>query len=447
MIEDLTNARFDSESTDSRFVSNGVLEEAANLIGHSWQAWSVLRENFLAGRKDLKARKVHLATFPNFPPTMGEIKARALRGESEYVMLEHYAGLVGEKKRRVNEDTRLIDFSSNGDHDFSGRSIENDDSGQSSNNPVQALNATAESIRAARELLRELAPAEQPNQVISRDEISVMINQTLTDLLAQQKAKPEENSEISRLRELMEFQRELQAQTTPQSSEPEISERDRTLLTLMKETGIAQEFFRAMRELIATPEQAVEPESWRDKLMQVASQNPQIVERVSATLERIVARILPPARTISAAAASRPSMTSALPNPIPSQAPDVPNASTPPQSAAPASPAPPTEQNEREHEDLTLDDFIIGIKEDIQQGNDPAEAVADALTLMTEHPEHGPIILALLQKSNQELLALLHQATGARLDCLSNACEYLDGFRDGVRDRLETPDKNASLKK
>jgi hypothetical protein len=79
-----------------------------------------------------------------------------------------------------------------------------------------------------------------------------MGNQAVGDLATQVQ-------EIAKLRELMDFQRELQAHTTLQPSEPKISDRDRTLLTLMRETGATEEFFRAMRELIATPEQAAEP--------------------------------------------------------------------------------------------------------------------------------------------------------------------------------------------
>jgi len=441
MTGSLVDEVFDSGSSGDRSDLDPTLDEESNLTAHSWQAYSMSRENFLAERTDLKARDVHLGTFANFPPTPSELKGRALRCQAKYVMLEHHAGVIGEKKKRVNEDTRLIEFSPNStnqanQHTESGNGV------TSANNPAQTLNATADSIRAARELLRELAPAPRPDSVISRDEISVMINQSLGDLAAQlQATKLEEKSEISRLRELMEFQRELLAQATPQGSEPEISDRDRTLLTLMRETGAAQEFFRAMRELIATPEQAAESVNWRDKLMEVASQNPQIIERVSSTLERIVARVLPNPRTVPLAAGS-----SAVPmaewsnaNPSPMH-----NASTaaPPTKPTQASAA--TAQSSEGQSGVTLDSFVLGIKEDIQEGNDPDEAVADAATLFTEQPELGPVIVGLLEKSNEELFGLLHQVTGATLSRLSNASEYLDGLRDGVRKRLRIPENADS---
>jgi len=93
---------------------------------------------------------------------------------------------------------------------------------------------------------------------------------------------------------------------------------------------------------------------------------------------------------------------------------------------------------------VTLDSFVLGIKEDIQEGNDPDEAVADAATLFTEQPELGPVIVGLFEKSNEELFALLREATGANLNRLSNANEYLDGLRDGVRKRLRIPQNAAS---
>jgi hypothetical protein len=442
MTDPFTDRVFDSISNETPSVSRCSSDGESSLSAHSWQAWSVSRENFLAGRTDLKARDVHLVTFPNFPPTIGELKARARTGEAQYVMLEHYAGVIGDKKKRINEDTRLIEFPRNANHDQTDLSTESGTGMLSANSPAQTLNATAESIRAARELLRELAPP--PPSALSRDEISGMINRALSDSTAQlQATKPEEKSEISRLRELMEFQRELQAQFISQRSEPEISDRDRTLLTLMRETGAAQEFFRSMRELIATPEQVAEHVNWKDRMLEVASQNPQIVERVSSTLERIVARVLPnpriapPAKTVSSAPVSERR------NPAPAQSSRESTLSAPP-SQTNQSPAPPAQAVEQEETGVTLDSFVLGIKEDIQEGNDPDEAIADAATIVTEQPELWPVVVALLQKPNEELLALLHQATGAQLDSLSNAQEYLDGLRDGVRKRVRIPQNDAS---
>ncbi len=444
MTDAFADRVFDSISSEIPFSSIGGFDEESNLPAHSWQAWSMSRENFLAGRTDLKARDVHLATFPNFPPTMGELKARALRGEAQYVMLEHYAGVIGEKKKRVNEDIKLIEFPPKGVHDLPDRPAVGGNGVHSANNPAQTLNAAADSIRAARELLRELAPAPQPGSFVSRDEISAMINQSLSDLAARlQATKPEEKSEISRLRELMEFQRELQAQATPQRSEPEISDRDRTLLTLMRETGAAQEFFRAMRELIATPEQAAESVNWRDKLLEVASQNPQIIERVSNTFERIVARVLPNPRTVPLAAPTSAAPIAERSYPNSSQMHDAPTTAAPATDPTQASTVT-THSGDEAQSGVTLDSFVLGIKEDIQEGNDPDEAVSDAAMLFTEQPELGPVIIGLLEKSNEELLASLHQATGASLDRLRNANEYLDGLRNGVRKRLRIPQNDAS---
>jgi phosphoglycerate-specific signal transduction histidine kinase len=276
---------------------------------------------------------------------------------------------------------------------------------------------------------------------ISREEIAAMISQALKDLTSQlQATKPDEKSEISRLRELMEFQQELLAQAIPQRGEPEISDKDRTLLTLMRETGAAQEFFRAMRELIATPEQVAEPANWRDRVLEVASQNPQIIERVSNTLERIVARILPnPQIASSAAAASAAPMAERSRSKMGRTS----TTAAPTRETTEESP-PATQAAEEGPSGVTLDSFVLGIKEDIQEGNDPDEAVADAATLFSEQPELGPIIIGLLEKSNEELFAVMHQAIGAKLDLLSNANEYLDGLRDGVRKRLRIPQNESS---
>ena len=197
---------------------------------------------------------------------------------------------------------------------------------------------------------------------------------------------------------------------------------------------------RAMRELIATPEHAAEPEGWRDKLMQVASQNPEIVERVSSTLERIVARILPGPRTGPTSTTAQTTQNRA--NTRSSQPPVVPGPfQRPAHTEAPSSEA---ASPNKEESTVTLDSFVLGIKEDIQEGNEPNEAIADAATLFSEQSELGPVIVGLLEKTNEELLAILRQATGASLDRLNNANEYLDGLREGVRKRLRIPQNESS---
>jgi len=127
MSEHLSIKVPDSESDQSPFSVDSAFDRESNLTIHSWQVWSISGENFRAGRTDLKARGRHLATFPSFPPTMAEVRSRALRADAQYVMLEHYEGLIGEKKRRVNHDTTLYDLSPNGSggvcDKFVGRSV------------------------------------------------------------------------------------------------------------------------------------------------------------------------------------------------------------------------------------------------------------------------------------------------------------------------------------
>ncbi len=42
-----------------------------------------------------------------------------------------------------------------------------------------------------------------------------------------------------------------------------------------------------------------------------------------------------------------------------------------------------------------------------------------------------------MSKPNDEVLALLSQATGAQLGQLANAHDYLDGLREGLRERMK----------
>jgi len=286
-------------------------------------------------------------------------------------------------------------------------------------NASQIFDSAKETARSLKELIQEVGPATVP----SREEIS-KIHEELADLRGQLRVKPVEKSEVSKLRELLEFVVELQAHALPKHKEPELSDRDRMFLTLLKESGAEHESLRAIRDFIVRPERTSQPEQLGDKLMELARQNPELVERVSTTLERIVARILPTPR----------------PGSTPSKA-HVPGSRT--ENGTQSTPAT-AAQNEEPQMGITLDSFVLGIKEDIQEGNDPEDAIADAVMLFTEQPELAPVIVATLEKPNKELLAALYQATGARLDSLSNANEYLDGLRDGVRKRLRIPQADAS---
>lgn len=88
-----------------------VIETSPEIMAHSWQAWAMSKDDYLAGRTDLRARDIHFATYPNFPPALSELRARALRCKCPYVMLEHHAAPIGEKKKRISEDVKLFDFS------------------------------------------------------------------------------------------------------------------------------------------------------------------------------------------------------------------------------------------------------------------------------------------------------------------------------------------------
>jgi hypothetical protein len=441
MTDHFSDRAFDSLANETQSSSDTGLDEESNLTVHSWQLWSVSRENYLAERTDLKARDVHLATFPNFPPSIGELKARTLKSDARFVMLEHYAGAMGEKKKRINEDTKLLEFSRTETHDRTDRHAENWNGSHPANISAQTSNATVEILRAAFEVLKDRKPAQQLSAGISLEEISA-INRRLDDLVAQvQRIIPVEKSDLSRARELMEFRRELLAEGAQRIVQPEISDRDRAMLMLLNDTGASQEVISKLGALLATPDQLSVPMNWPDKVLEAVSHNPQIIERFSNILERVVARVLPnpriapSARTASAPPASERiiSETSQVNHPT------APSVTQRPQASSPV-----VQPIEAGQNCVTLDTFVLGIKEDIQEGIDPDDAVADAVTLFSEQAELGPIILGLLEKSNEELFAVLHQATGAKLDGLSNANEYLDGLRDGVRKRLRTPEVDAS---
>ncbi len=410
---------------------DGASETESIVLAQSWQAWSITRESFAAGRTDLKAREVHFATYPSFAPTRAELETRARQCGFRYAMLQRYAASVGDRLKLINEDTELFDFSSSSVGDVKKREVE----GQRDNS-AQTINATADAIREAKELLRELTPEQRAEVTLTREDVADLINEAVAKL--QQVVPVQEKSELARLRELMAFQRELQeqvAQRTP-GRQSELSDKQRVELAMVSQLNVVPEMFKAMREALGTAERVDEPEGLTSQIVGVLKDGvlpyvmPVIAPSVGAKLVSLINRV--DDRTLLQALGSQQQSTQAMP----SQTAVTASVKTP--SNAPA------QSTAQAQEDDPIGAFVLNLKQDILEENTPDEAITDAVKIYFEHPEYQHVIVGVLGRTNSELLGLTQQVTGVDLSSLANANDFLDGLRNGVQSRLQPVDAVAS---
>jgi flagellar basal body-associated protein FliL len=276
---------------------------------------------------------------------------------------------------------------------------------------------------------RERAAQEQPGAIDMLREI---------EEIAERRAE--------RDRQLRESIRAEVAAMLPQqnsaSSAPEQDPETQASVYFMKNTGAIKEMMRGVREVITSPERIDEPQSLSDKILDFAKGFiPYVGPVVGPVVGQRLLSMLNKAddASLMQAAGVQPTQASATAQPQPQGAPPVAD------SQQPASTAPPTQPNQVSEAERTLEQFTLNVKADLQEDNDPDDAVSDVIKLRTEHPELIPTLEQLLVTPNDQLLAILSQATGAQLTQLTNANEYLDGLKNGVRARLQPVNVEAAV--
>ncbi len=357
---------------------DGALDGEPIVVQQSWQAWSISHRDYIAGRTDLKAREVHFATYPNFAPTRAELETRARQCGFKYAMLQHYAGAVGDRQKLISEDTELFDFAASVAEvkPEIAPIVERE-------NPAQTINATADAIRQAKDLLRELTPEQSTQAAATREDIAKLIEEAISK---NQPALVREKTDLDRMRELMEFQRELQAQTAQNApvAKSEMSDKERIELAMVKELRVVPEMFKAMRDALGTAESIDDPPSLASQIIGFVRDGvvpyvmPLLAPSVASKLAAMIAQVDDNALAQTVAQQTQPAQSAAMPQSAPS--PVVP-------SAVPASSNSALEQSSD-----PLDQFVLGIKTDIIENADPDEAIGDACRIYLEQPQYQSII-------------------------------------------------------
>lgn len=140
---------------------------------------------------------------------------------------------------------------------------------QSEQSSAQAINATADTIRATKELLREVAP-NQSNP--TPPDVAKIIPEAVAEAVEDLRSQPlstKQDDPLALVERVIELQKKLAPEQLPRD---ELSGDDRAQLTLLRKSGLISEFYANMREMWRAPEAAPEPEGFGPALVDFAKQ-------------------------------------------------------------------------------------------------------------------------------------------------------------------------------
>ena len=272
-----------------------------------------------------------------------------------------------------------------------------------SNGHGQPVVSAVDTVRATKELMRELMPQGQQSGV-AKEEIAEMIKAAV----ASASPAPKESSVISGLRELMSLQREMNSMNPPPRGN-DLDDEERLYVAAMKKTDVLGTVFKSMREMVATP----------------TRESNGISERIFGLLETFVESSAPHVvpQLMSRMMAAAPG-TNAATQQHPVASPQA--AMTAPQSAPvnPRGNAPiPDDPNEASAMvmrtlayDLTRDRRVHRSIERIEQA-------------IEKHPAFKAIFDVALEMDNAQLLAALQEQTGFNLAACEHALTWIEEFK------------------
>lgn len=238
-------------------------------------------------------------------------------------------------------------------------------------------------------------------------------------------------------REEMQSQmRELLPKQNPASQEPAVDDKTRAELYFLRETRAIPEMVKGLRDVLSAPERIDEPQSWTDKLLDFAKEFVPYIGPVAGPIigQRLIGLL---GQMDDAALMQAAGMQPAQPQQHP--------AYSPPQ-AYPSSTTVPAQAigDEEESTLVTFEGVLEGIITDLQEGNEPAEAIDDTAKLTSLQPTLLPVIAKMMGQPNAQLVQMLSEAKGVDLTHLLNADEYIDALRDGLKKRIRLPELPAA---
>lgn len=233
----------------------------------------------------------------------------------------------------------------------------------------------------------------------------------------------------------------------PAPRETELSDRQRLELAVIKETGAIPAIFKELRQAMGTVDRVDEPESWTDKILDFAKEFVPYIGPVAGPLigQRLIGLLgkMDDAALMQAAGIQPGQPQQPLQQQPPPPAQQHPMAAQQQAAPPPATAAQQPGAGEEEAAAVTFEGVLEGIITDLQEGNEPDEAIDDIAKLTTLQPDFLPVIAKLIGQPNEQLVLMLSQAKGVDLTHLLNTDEYIDALRDGLKKRVRLPEMPA----
>lgn len=225
---------------------------------------------------------------------------------------------------------------------------------------------------------------------------------------------------------------EIEARRPKENPAPreDLSDRQRLELAVIKETGAIPAIFRELRDAMGTVERVDEPRGWTDKVLDFAKEFVPYVGPVAGPVigRRLISLLgkVDDAALIQAAGVQ------------PAQQPQEQQPAQPTDAPQPEATTTPSAEGEAPAA-ITFESVLEGLVTDLQEGNDPEEAIGDIAKLVTAEPDYLPVVGKLMSQTNEQLIQLLGQAKGIDLSLLLNSGKYLNGLRAGLKKRIRLP--------
>jgi hypothetical protein len=201
----------------------------------------------------------------------------------------------------------------------------------------------------------------------------------------------------------------MQPRDNPARREPELSDRQRLELAVIKETGAVTAIFHELRGALGTVEHVDTPETWGDWFKDVARDFvPHVAPMVAPLIGQRLTGLLGSVDNATIMQTFAPPQNDAQPG-----------AQEQPQAAS--DPLTPVLR-------LLIDELTSDA--DVNRSCDALDG------LLKSHPEYAPTVAGLLEKSSLELVAMLAQLGGAHwLPKLPHGILWCDSLKDEVRER------------
>ncbi|MDX6695573.1 MAG: hypothetical protein QOF02_3176 [Blastocatellia bacterium] len=281
---------------------------------------------------------------------------------------------------------------------------------------AQSINATTETIRATKELLKEVAPPAQqpaPPQLTEERIAEIVAREFAKHAPQPTTAQPDPFAFIERALDVTQRLQPKQAERADSADE----QLDKTVSMFDKITQIAERI---------SPQQGG-GDGWMGGVASIL--NALGAREIVPTITGVVANALMQ-RGIQ------------LPGGITAGTPGAgqPNGMHPQGMTAPplsmSAPSPAIEEMPEDDDKLTFEGLMENYKISIVNGETPEESINDTVIFIVENPEFQQTVEQILNLPNGNLLMMLSQATGANLSILKNADKFIDGLKKGVRARL-----------